>query len=52
MKRKINRIKRAIKKEIYVETRALKKLAPIFGGAVVMLGGLWAWGVLLIGFFG
>ena len=51
-KRKIRKIKRAIKREIAVEVRAIKILAPYFGGAVVMLGGLWAWGVLLIGFFG
>ena len=52
MKRKINRIKNAIRREIAIEVRAIKIVAPIFGGAVIGVAGLWAWGVLLIGFFG
>lgn len=52
MTKRINRIKKAIKREIAIEVRAIKILAPIFGGAVVMLGGLWASVVLAIGFLG
>lgn len=51
-RKKLNRIKRAIKNEIAIEVRAIKILAPIFGGAVIGVAGLWAWGVLLIGFLG
>lgn len=42
MERKINRIKRAIRREIAIEVRAIKILAPIFGGALVTLCSAWA----------
>lgn len=51
-KRKINKVKKAIKKEIALEVRAIKILAPIFGGAVVMLAGLYSLGILWVGFLG
>lgn len=41
-KRKIREIKRAIRREIAIEVRAIKILAPIFGGALLALPCLWA----------
>lgn len=49
MKRKLNRIKREIKKEIRIEIAAAKQVIPILGGAIVLCAGGYAWISFLCG---
>ena len=45
----IRKLKREIRKEIAVETAALKKLIPLFVGSAVLCAGGYAWSILLFG---
>ena len=45
----IRKLKREIRKEIAVETAALKKLIPLFVVSAVLCAGGYAWSILLFG---